>query len=302
MLEDSTTGLELLLTPNPFSLMVVFVFGSLIGSFLNVVIYRTPLERSIVWPGSACTTCGTPLKAWQNIPVLSYLALGGRCGYCSSLYSPRYALIELFVASCTAALFWFYGGPTATFFSVLTLFCFCVSVFFTDLDHWIIPDQVNFTGVAFGIFFGFLVPLRPDFDLDPELVPGWLAHIMGVRWESNLLSSLLGVGVGMLFFYAIQVVGTILARQEAMGGGDVKFAGLIGAFLGWRLALMAFFLSFVLGAMIAIPLMILRRGRGKDPIPFGTFMALAAVLVALFGERMLDFMLYWPEYLPYYAY
>lgn len=293
---------ELLLTPNPFSLMVVFIFGSLIGSFLNVVIYRTPLERSVVLPGSACTTCGTPLKAWHNIPIFSYLALGGRCGYCSSGYSPRYALLELFVASCSAGLFYFYGGPSAQFFATLTLFCFCVSVFFTDLDHWIIPDQVNFSGMVIGVLFAFIIPGRTDFELDYEVMPPWMTSLLTVPWQSNLLSSLLGIAVGMLFFYAIQVVGTILARQEAMGGGDVKFAGLIGAFLGWRLALMAFFLSFVLGALIAVPLMLLRRGRGKDPIPFGTFMAMAAVIVALWGERLLDFMLYWPEYLPYSPY
>ncbi len=292
----------LLLTPNPFSLFVVFVFGSLIGSFLNVVIYRTPLERSIVLPGSACTTCGTPLKAWHNIPIFSYLTLQGRCAYCSSGYSPRYALIELFVASCTAGLFAYLGHLDAQFFSTLALFCFSLSVFFTDLDHWIIPDQVNFSGMAVGLAFGLIIPLRPDFDLEFDLLPAWLAKVLTTPWQANLLSSLLGIALGMLFFYAIQVVGTMLARQEAMGGGDVKFAGLIGAFLGWRLSLMAFFLSFVLGAAIAVPLMVLRRGRGKDPIPFGTFMALAAVIVSLFGDRMLDFMLYWPEYLPYSAY
>ncbi|MCE7870131.1 prepilin peptidase [bacterium CPR1] len=287
---------ELLATPNPFSLVVVFLFGSLVGSFLNVVIYRTPLERSIVLPGSACTTCGTPLKWWHNIPILSYFLLGGRCAYCSSSYSSRYMLIEVFVGASATALFWFYAGPSLGFFATFALFGFCLAVFFTDLDHWIIPDQVNFSGMLVGLLFApFLMP-RMDFDLDPSLVPAWLLTVLSTPWSSNLLSALLGIGVGMLFFTAIQVVGTILARQEAMGGGDVKFAGLIGAFLGWRLALLAFLLSFFLGALIAIPLMLWRRGRGKDPIPFGTFMAVAAVVVALHGERLFDFLVYWPEY------
>lgn len=287
---------DLLTTPNPFSLVVVFLFGSLVGSFLNVVIYRTPLERSIVLPGSACTTCGTPLKWWHNIPILSYFLLRGRCAYCASTYSWRYMLLEAFVGASATGLFWFYDGPSLEFFATFTLFGFCLAVFFTDLDHWIIPDQVNFSGILVGLLFApFLVP-RMDFDLDSLLLPPWLLTVLSTPWSANLLSALLGIGVGMLFFTAIQVVGTILARQEAMGGGDVKFAGLIGAFLGWRLALLAFLLSFFLGALIAVPLMLLRRGRGKDPIPFGTFMAVAAVIVALHGERLLDFLIYWPEY------
>jgi leader peptidase (prepilin peptidase)/N-methyltransferase len=287
---------ELLTAPNPFSLFVVFLFGSLVGSFLNVVIYRTPLERSIVLPGSACTTCGTPLKWWHNIPILSYFLLGGRCAYCSSSYSSRYMLLEVFVAASATGLFWFYGGPSVGFFATFTLFGFCLAVFFTDLDHWIIPDQVNFSGILVGLLFAPFLQPRVDFDLDPVLLPTWLLTVLSTTWSANLLSALLGVAVGMVFFTAIQVVGTILARQEAMGGGDVKFAGLIGAFLGWRLALLAFLLSFFLGALIAIPLMMWRRGRGKDPIPFGTFMAVAAVIVALHGERLLDFLIYWPEY------
>ncbi len=278
--------LEIYTKPNPLSLGVAFLFCSLAGSFLNVVIYRLPLERSIVLPPSACTFCGTPLRPWHNIPILSYVALGGRCFFCGSSYSPRYALIELFVASIGAGLFWFHGGLTWLFVYHFVLFCLCAAVFFTDVDHWIIPDEINLFGVLFGLAGSFLVPLRGDLEL--------LAFQVSPAYQ-NAFSSLLGIIGGLAFFWAIQVIGLMLAKQEAMGGGDVKFAALIGAFLGWRMAFLAFMGSFLLGAFVAIPMMLF-GGRGKDPIPFGTFMAVAAFVCALWGERWLNIFLFPPYY------
>ncbi|MGE0491808.1 MAG: A24 family peptidase [Vulcanimicrobiota bacterium] len=269
--------LEIYTVANPLSICLAFVFCSLAGSFLNVVIYRTPLERSVVLPPSACTTCGVPLRWWQNIPILSYLSLGGRCHFCSSSYSSRYAWLELFVASVGAGMFWFYGGLAWQFIYHFTFFCLCTAVFFTDLDHWIIPDEVNLFGVLFGCSLAYFMPVRGDMELLAyPLAPG----------VQNLVSSILGVGCGLAFFWAIQVIGLMLAKQEAMGGGDVKFAALIGAFLGWRMGFVAFMGSFLLGAFVAVPMMLF-GGRGKDPIPFGTFMALSAVPCALWGDRLL---------------
>jgi leader peptidase (prepilin peptidase)/N-methyltransferase len=197
-------------------------------------------------------------------------------------------LIELFTASVAALLFWWAGGFTASFFHGFALFFFACTVFFTDLDHWIIPDQVNGAGVVAGLALAPFMPVRQDFVGLWEPLPA--------PWINNLLSSVAGIAVGYLFFWAIQVVGTLLARQEAMGGGDVKFAALLGAFLGWKMALLAFLLSFFLGALIALPMMLIRWGRTKEPVPFGTFMALAALPVELWGHRLLDFLLYWPDY------
>lgn len=269
---------------NPASLLVVFVFCSLVGSFLNVVIYRLPLERSVVFPPSACVNCGVPLKAWQNIPIFSYFALSGRCHYCSAHYSARYALLELVVASYGAWLFWFLGSLGWLFFHHFVLFCVCLAVFFTDLDHWIIPDELNLFGVVAGLAFSCFLPPWGDM--------GWVA----APWQ-NLVSALLGLLGGVMFFWAIQVVGMALAKQEAMGGGDVKFAAALGAFLGWQMAFLCFLLSFFLGAFIALPLVVFGRGRGKDPIPFGTFMALAAVMVSLEGPRLLRVLMDLPFYL-----
>lgn len=255
----------------------VFVLGLLVGSFLNVVIYRVPLGRSVVLPPSACTTCNTPLHWSQNLPVLSYFALGGRCRFCGSSYSVRYAALEfvtgLFFLFCQQK----YGFFSVMFFKVTILFCFCLVVFFIDLDHWIIPDGINLAGTLVGLGFSLIAPFAP----------GEIMFFEFGEPVSSLLWSLVGGVLGVAFFWSIQVVGLILVKQEAMGGGDVKFAALIGAFLGPVVAFWAFLASFFLGALFAIPLLLIRRGGGKDPIPFGTFMAVAAVLFAVYDRSSL---------------
>jgi len=275
-----------LLTTTPLSLTIVFLYGSLFGSFLNVVIYRMPLERSIVAPGSACGTCGTPLVWWQNVPILSYLLLGGRCHTCGSGYSARYAGVEALAGMAAALLLWHHGGLGFPFFYHFVFFCFLVAVFFMDLDHWIILDQVSLTGLAVGLVGAAFMPFREDLLL-AGVNPAFL----------NLGSSLLGAVLGAGFFWSVQVIGTILARQEALGTGDIKLAAMIGAFLGWKMGMIAYLLSFILGALVALPMMLLHRRRGKDPVPLGTFMAVAAFLTALWGDRIFEFLLVWPEHL-----
>lgn len=246
---------------------LALALGMLVGSFLNVVIYRVPLGRSIVLPPSACTVCNTPLAWYQNVPFFAYLWLRGRCRFCGSAYSFRYAALELlsglFFLCCqqqAGMLSWF-------FWKSVVLFSLSLVVFFIDLDHWIIPDGVNLLGVLSGLGFSLIVPLD---------VPAFVVEALGSTMAS-FAWSVLGAVVGWAFFWSIQQIGLLLVKQEAMGGGDVRFAALIGAYLGPVVALWAFLFSFFLGAIYAVPLVVLRRGGGKDPIPFGTFMALAAV-------------------------
>ncbi|MFA5506366.1 MAG: prepilin peptidase [Vulcanimicrobiota bacterium] len=259
----------------------VFILGLLVGSFLNVVIYRVPLGRSVVVPPSACTTCNTPLKWFQNIPIVSYLLLAGRCRFCGSSYSFRYAALELvtglFFLYCQLR----YGFFSLEFFKVTILFCFCLVVFFIDLDHWIIPDGVNLAGTLTGLSLSLLSP----FSAEEVLVGGYGPLLDSFLWSAA------GAVLGVAFFWSIQVVGLVVVKQEAMGGGDVKFAALIGAFLGPIAAFWAFLTSFFLGAVFAVPLLLMRKGGGKDPIPFGTFMAVAAVGYALFDySTLLDWL------------
>lgn len=276
---ETNEGLTLLLSLlegiHPLSIALVLYLGLVVGSFLNVVIYRLPLQRSIVMPGSACGSCGVPLRWYHNLPVISYLLQGGTCAHCGAPFSSRYMWIELLLGLSAVGLLYHDGGLGIAWAYHFALFAVATAVFFTDIDHWIIPDEVNLFGVIFGTALSVYMPDRGDM-YTLEDISGWNLH-------SNLYSSLLGILVGWGFFKFIQFLGMLVARQEAMGEGDVKYAAVIGAFLGWQMALGAFFLSFLLGALYALPLLLTRNGKGKDPVPFGTFMSLAAVLVALWG-------------------
>ncbi len=270
---------------NPVSAVIVFIYGALIGSFLNVVIYRLPLGRSIVYPGSACGTCGTPLSWWENIPIFSYLGLRGKCHTCGSTFSCRYAAIEALVGLMAVALLYHFNKVDWLYIYHFVLFAYLCVVFFMDLDHWIILDSVSLSGTAFGIVGAIFGPARLD------------ANLFSNTMVNNLASAVIGAVAGCLFFWTIQVLGTLFLRQEAMGSGDVKLAALIGSFLGWRLGMLAFLLSFVIGAIIAIVLIVVRGQKGRDPIPFGTFMSIAAMLVVFFGPKLFDCLLFWPEYM-----
>ena len=255
----------------PLTMFLALYLGLVAGSFLNVVIYRLPLQRSIVLPGSGCGSCGVPLKWWNNLPVISYLAQLGRCSFCGAPYSSRYMWIEVLIGLSSLGLLFFDGGFGWLWLFHFTLVCVAVAVFFTDIDHWIIPDEVNLFGVVAGIFLSWKMPYRADC--------GFLFDFWGLQVQSNWVGSLLGVAVGWMVFRFVQFLGMLVARQEAMGWGDVKYAAALGAFLGWQHALLAFLLSFFLGALFAVPLLLSREGRGKEPIPFGTFMSVAAVAV-----------------------
>lgn len=299
-MEGLSLLLEILSTANAASLTIVFAFGTLFGSFVNVCIGRLPVCKSIVWPGSSCGTCGVPLRGWQNIPVISYLALGARCHWCGSPFASRYLLLELLVGSAAAGVFWSthgeplilrYGTQAATllFLYWFTFSCLLAIVFFVDLDAWIILDEVNYFGIVVGIVGACVMP--PRFGMSALYEVAGAGIVEGSRFGglANALWSLGGAALGFGLFFAIALLGSMLARQEAMGQGDVKFAALIGAFLGPQLALVALLLSFPLGALFALPLILLRGKSGKTPLPFGTFMAVAAFVVVIAGERVLPF-------------
>ncbi|MGM9999198.1 MAG: prepilin peptidase [Candidatus Bruticola sp.] len=291
--------LEELCSANLVGAVIVFIYGSLIGSFLNVVIYRLPLDRSIVYPGSACGTCGTPLTWWENLPIIAYFYLGGRCRVCGSSYSWRYAAVEAFTAAASVFLFYFYDGINAQFLYSFIFLCLLLVVFFTDFDHWIILDSISYGGMAVGLIGSFFVPLRADFTFfDFSLLPeNWLVYeAMGCPWL-NILSSIYGMAIGTAFYWAIQYVGKVISRQEAMGSGDIKLAAMIGAFLGWSLGIVSFFISFILGAVFAVCMMIFSKKRSKDPLPLGTFMAIGAFVCMLFNSRITNFIYYWPLYI-----
>jgi len=236
----------------PASIAFFFAAGACVGSFLNVVIHRLPREESIVRPGSRCPDCGRPIKPWENVPLLGFMLLRGRCSGCGARISWRYPGVELLTALGFALIaradgFGFPLLRDAAFFSIL------VPVAFIDIDHRIIPDELSLGGLAAGLA---------------------LAFLPGGDWRGSLAGAALGGGV----LYATAALYEKATGREGMGGGDVKLLAMIGAFLGWRGALLTLFLGSLLG--VAGGVCAMRKGRDglKTAIPFGPYLCVAALL------------------------
>ena len=233
------------------------IAGLLIGSFLNVVIARVPERRSLWRPGSACPGCGAAIAWHDNIPILSFLALRGRCRACSVPIPWRYPIVEALTAALFAAAAWRFG-PTLDAATAAALLAGLVAITVIDLEHQIIPDVLSLPGILAGVLANLATGRLP-----------WLESILGV---------LVGGGV----FLAI-----ILVSGGGMGGGDMKLGAMLGAFLGWKVVLLSMLVAVVAGGILAVALMATGvRGR-KDPIPFGPFLALGGAVGLFWGERVL---------------
>jgi leader peptidase (prepilin peptidase)/N-methyltransferase len=248
-----------------YPIIVAAAFGAVIGSFLNVCIYRIPKGRSIVWPGSACGSCGHTLAWFENIPVVSYLVLRGRCRACREPISLRYPFVELLTAAMFAGAFWLYG-PTVLFASRVLFGCALIVLFAIDLEYHLLPNLITIPGIIVGFAFSFVAP------------PGWLASLIGII-----------VGGGVL--WAIAEGYYFLRKEEGLGMGDVKMLAMIGAFVGWKLTLVALMMASFAGSIVGLLLIASRRGGLKYALPFGTFLALGAALAATIGPGVLSWYL-----------
>ncbi|HEX9154261.1 MAG TPA: prepilin peptidase [Nitrospira sp.] len=246
-----------------FSYLITGTLGALIGSFLNVCIYRLPLGKSIVWPGSHCPSCGKAIEFYDNIPVLSYLWLIGRCRACRERISIRYPFVEAVNAAGYLAILWTFG-PTWTTVLYALLFSALLVVAGTDLTHKIIPNMVTLPGIALGLLGA--------------------ATVLPV----GLLNALLGVAVGGGILWALAWASPYLFGKEGMGGGDIKLLAMIGAFLGWKPALLTIMIGSLTGSIIGISLIALRLMKRDEYIPFGPFLVLGALLSMFFAQPMLD--------------
>jgi leader peptidase (prepilin peptidase)/N-methyltransferase len=241
-------------------LVVVGALGAVLGSFANVIIYRVPRGGSIVAPGSRCPRCGTPIRPWDNIPLVSYVVLGGRCRHCRGRISPRYPLVEALMAALAVAVWVAFPDPAARLGGVVFAFMLLV-ITFIDLDHQLILDRISYPGIAAGLIFA---------GLQARLVPA-------------CLSALGAAGL---------IAAIVVLSRGGMGGGDIKLAAMIGAFLGWPGVAVALFAAFVLGGLTGIVLLALRvRGR-KDAIPFGPALAAGALVALFWGDAIARW--YWP--------
>jgi len=252
--------------------IIIFMFGAIAGSFLNVCIHRMPKGESIVSPGSHCPKCEKPIQWYDNVPVLSYLFLLGKCRYCKAPISPRYIIVELITASLAAALFASFGpGPKFAGYSLLLAGLIVAT--FVDLDIQEIPDEISLGGLAAGIIFA-------------SVFPGMLSETL---WNKALVGSLLGALAGGGSIYLMGFFGELVFKKEAMGGGDVKLMAMIGAFLGWKLALLTFFIAPICGSVAGL---IQKAKDGPDIIPYGPYLSLAAVVSVFWGDRILRMLFY----------
>jgi len=247
-----------------------FALGAVIGSFLNVVIHRYPRGESIAFPPSHCPNCNTPIKPYDNIPVVSYLILLGRCRSCHDPISPRYPLIELANALFYLAAF-LQTGPTIGFVLVAAIVSMTLVLIFIDLDIQILPDVIDLPGVAIGFAIGAL-----------ELG----AIVPTLTLSASLIDSAVGALVGAAILLAIGLAYRLVRRVEGMGLGDVKMMAMIGACVGWEWIFPLLLIASVTGAITGL-IVAARSDRGMQvPLPFGVFLGLATLVVIFFGPTL----------------
>jgi leader peptidase (prepilin peptidase)/N-methyltransferase len=241
--------------------IIVLAFGLIIGSFCNVVVYRLPQGKSIVTPGSQCRSCARSIRPWDNIPVLSYFLLRGRCRLCKEPISIRYPVVEC-ISGVLFVLFYLKFGLSMTFVVYALLTSTLVIVALIDLDHKIIPNTITLPGMAMGLGLSIgVLPIAP-------------------------LASLCGLLIGGAIFYLIALV-----SKGGMGGGDIKLIAMIGAFLGVHGGLFTIFASALLGSVVGLMLILLGKKGRKDRVPFGPFLSCGAILFMLSGDDLIQWYL-----------
>lgn len=243
----------------------VFIIGACIGSFLNVCIYRIPAGLSIAHPPSRCPQCGSKIRWWQNVPIVSWLFLRGKCAVCKVKISVRYLMVETLTGLLFLKVYTMFALHPATLV-YWTFVAGLVALTFIDLDHQIIPDVISLPGIILGFATVSLTPLS---------------------WSDSLLGILLGGGS----LWLIAIIYEFLTKNEGMGGGDIKLLAMIGAFLGWKAILPIVFVSSCLGTIVGVPLMLRQRAGGKLAIPFGPFLSAAALIWFFWGEVLLHWYL-----------
>ena len=245
-----------------FMPLASFLLGAVVGSFLNVCIYRLPLEQSVVAPGSRCMRCGTAIRWYDNIPLFSWLLLRGRCRSCGASFSIRYPVVELITALLSLLLFRTFGLSLT--FAVMFLFCAALVVItFIDFDHQIIPDEISLPGIIVGFLSSFFLP-----------GPGWISSLLGI---------VAGWGSLALVFYGY----LWLTGREGMGGGDAKLLAMMGAFLGWPAVPFIIFTSSLAGTVAGLSIMALQCKGRHLAIPFGPYLAFGAILYIVAGPQLI---------------
>lgn len=244
-------------------IILIFVLGLIVGSFSNVCIYRIPRNESIIYPASHCPKCRSNISPKDNIPLLSYILLKGRCRNCKSKISIQYPIVEFLTGLTYLIIYLAYGLSVQTLIYII-LSSALIIIAFIDLNEQIVPDVISLPGIVIGFIISFFV-----------------SHI-------SYMNSALGVLVGGGIILIIGLAGSVIFKKEAMGGGDVKLAAMIGAFLGWRYIIISLFLGFFLGALAGIFLILSKIKSREDAIPFGPFIVLGSFITLLWGEKIIS--------------
>lgn len=242
--------------------LYVVLLGLVFGSFLNVVIHRVPLRQSLVRPRSRCPACGKPVAAYDNVPVVSYVLLGGRCRHCKANISARYPLVELAVGAASLASF-VRHGPSVDYVVELAFVAAMIALVFIDFDHRILPDGITLPGTALGLL------------------------LAGPRESIAFVDALAGAALGAGLLFLVSEVYFRLRRVEGLGFGDVKMMGMVGAFLGWRGVLLTLFLGSLSGSLVGLVVLGRKGGTLRTKLPFGTFLGLGAVVTVYSGAPLI---------------
>ncbi len=251
---------------------LIFFLGAAIGSFLNVVIYRLPAGLSLLHPPSHCPRCQTPLKPYDNVPILGWLWLRGRCRYCRVPIPARYPLVEALTGGLFWLTFWLVGLSWWTLAS-WALLSWLIALSFIDLDTLTLPNSLTQTGLILGL-----------------LAQGIIPYLKTGSWSSGLqglMAGIVGAVLGIWLFDLMTLLASATLGQTAMGGGDAKLAAMLGAWLGWQGVLLSSFLACVVGALVGGGAMALGLLNRRQPMPFGPFLALGAVLTLWWGDFLI---------------
>jgi len=279
---------------NIFIYIFVFIIGIIFGSLINVLVYRLPIEEDVVVKPSHCVSCEKRIKPYDLIPVLSYIILGGKCRYCGEKISIRYPLIELLTGIIFVGIFYRFGwtidlnvfklvmsDTVFNFFAVCTLSVIFLAVFFIDIKHYIIPNELIIAGLVTGTIFAVLKSIKFGFFGFQILKP------VIFNW-SFLIDAGLGLLTGFITFLVIVLLGEWIMKAEAMGMGDVKLMAVVGLFLGLKLTILSMFFAFITGSIISIFLLATKIKGRKDMIPFGPFIVLGSTIAMIWGNQILN--------------
>jgi leader peptidase (prepilin peptidase)/N-methyltransferase len=247
--------------------ILLFIFGAVIGSFLNVCIVRIPKEESVVYPNSKCPHCNRAIKFYDNIPIISYFLLRAKCRFCKKPISPVYPIVEVMTALAAIIIYLKFNDPIE-FATIFYLTCSLIVISGIDIPYRIIPNSLSYSGACVGVILSFF------------------------RDSITVKESLLGLVLGLGLVFIISYVYFLITKREGMGGGDVKLTGLIGAFLGYKAVLPVLLIASILGSIVGLVVIFIKGKNLKYAIPFGPFLALGTIIIIFLKEylpRLLDF-------------